>query len=165
VSIVTSYLRRARGIVGTGATWGLVSAAAGGLLGGLTGLLIGLPSTVPVYAAMLATVFGFFGLLSGGVFATIFTILEGGRSLEGLCPFRAAAWGALAGIAVPFLLVAVRRDLVLSQVWDGVYIGSVVLGSLGSVAGTATVLTAQRTEGELEAPARAPSLPRSPAAT
>ena len=85
------FLRRFRGIIGTGLTWALGWAG----IFAVVGLVFGAYS-VP----RLALVGGFVGLAAGGAFAVILSITERRRRLEDLSLWRMALWGGLGGLLV-----------------------------------------------------------------
>ena len=104
-----SLVRRLRGLVGTALTWGGI------------GALIGIPAFVivmrpwPLSAIRwerFATLFGkwevvafAWGAAGGLAFALAFIALERSRRLSQLSLTRVAVWGALAGAALPAILV------------------------------------------------------------
>lgn len=88
-----TFLRKLRGIVGTGLTW----AAGWGVLFG--GIFASLGS--PLGAVLEAVVGGaFLGLFAGGSFAIILSIAERRRTLEELSLRRIALWGGIGGMSL-----------------------------------------------------------------
>ena len=85
------FLRRLRGIIGTGITWAIGWAGIFGVVGAIFGAY-----SVP----RLALVGGFTGLIAGGAFAVILSITERRHRLEDLSLWRTALWGGLGGFLV-----------------------------------------------------------------
>jgi hypothetical protein len=96
------FLRRLRGILGTGLTW-----AVGWPIVNLAfGLLVGLP---PRFLGPIAISSLFSGFLAGGTFAVILSIVERRHTLEDLSLKRTAVWGGIGGTllraaVLPFVL-------------------------------------------------------------
>ena len=96
------FLRRLRGIIGTGLTW-----AIGWPIVNLGfGILIGLP---PRFLGPIAISSLFSGFLAGATFAVILSIVERRHTLEDLSLKRTALWGGIGGIllraaVLPFVL-------------------------------------------------------------
>ncbi|HYW06811.1 MAG TPA: hypothetical protein VE913_07635 [Longimicrobium sp.] len=114
-SRVLATLRRLRGVGGTAVAW----ATAWAVLGVIPSVAIQafwfarrsdeLPSAWAV-AGMVAGGLAFWaawGAISGVVFATAMTMRERHRTVDELPTHRAATWGALAGLTIPLLSLAV----------------------------------------------------------
>ena len=86
-----AFLKRLRGIIGTGLTWALGWAGLFGVAGAIFGAY-----SIP----RLAFIGGFMGLIVGGAFAVILSITERRHSLEDLSLWRTALWGGLGGFLV-----------------------------------------------------------------
>jgi len=102
-----SFLRKLRGVLGTGITWAAAWSVVGTILQGglaLFGILRApdLPTTPLVWGLM-----GFYG---GSMFGVLLSLTEGRRTLEGLRIGRVAVWGALAGFAIPIVYNLMRGD-------------------------------------------------------
>jgi fucose permease len=102
------FLRKLRGVLGTGLTWGVLWAA----IGLAVGLIIGVadpdsidPGEEPV---VIAGFVGIVGFVSGVTFGTILSIAEGRKSILDLSLSRAALWGILGSAVLP--LVAGKID-------------------------------------------------------
>jgi hypothetical protein len=140
------FLRRLRGIIGMGLTWGAglgVVGSAIGLLGFLTG---------DGFVTALALTGAFVGFVAGSSFGTILSLTEGGRGLADLSLKRVALWGGLGGA-----LVACATNLIGGGglVWDFV-VTLTVLGaglSSGSVAMAKRAHRKELSMGEDELPA------------
>jgi hypothetical protein len=82
------------------------------------------------------------GFVAGAIFGGLFGITEHGRTLEQMSFARFALWGALAGLAVAALVLALSHDEVRDLArWIKVVAG--LLGGLGLVGGVATLALAR----------------------
>lgn len=106
-------LRRIRGAIGMGLTWGVAWLCAGLVL-----LLIVGPDAADVPFPL---GFGMFGFLAGATFSGIIGILEGSRRFDQMSIPRFAGWGAVGGLLLSgvFALAAglVGEYLVLGPVF------------------------------------------------
>ncbi len=142
------WLRRMRGILGIGAIWGLPASIVGAVGGIVASVLGGGPVLGSAVWGSVA-VGGLFFLL-GGAFATALTITEGRRTLDDLSPWRAAAWGGLAGAGVlaMMLLASFGLDFAVllgdPQLLLGILAGFGSYGVLGAVLAGGTVAVARR---------------------
>jgi len=98
------WIRKGRGILGTGVVWGTL----GGVVGVVWALIGSMTDPAPLSEWLLSLGLGFsgFGFLAGTGFAATLSLLDGRRTLRELSTARAAAWGGLAGFALPLALVA-----------------------------------------------------------
>jgi hypothetical protein len=119
------FLRRLRGVIGTGLTWALGWAGFFGVLGVIFGAY-----SVP----RLALVGGFMGFIAGSAFGVILSITERRHRLEDLSLWRTALWGGLGGLLVAgsFNLLGGSGGLVWSFVATMAFSGAV--SSAGPVA-------------------------------
>jgi FtsH-binding integral membrane protein len=85
------FLRRIRGAIGMGLTWG----AAWGAAGSVPRWLFGFNADVPF-----PLVFGVLGFIAGVTFFAVLVVTEGRRSLDEMSLPRFSAWGALGGLLV-----------------------------------------------------------------
>jgi hypothetical protein len=96
------FLRRIRGVIGTGLIWALGWAPLGALFVALT------VDRTPLarYIALGAINGAIQGFLVGGSFAVVLSVVERHKQLEELSLGRVAAWGALGGflLGIPFTL-------------------------------------------------------------
>lgn len=86
---MTSWLRRVRGAVGIGLTWGLAWFGAGLIL------MLAFPGAADVPFPLL---WGAFGFIGGVIFAAVMGAIEGRRSFDQLSLPRFAGWGGLGGL-------------------------------------------------------------------
>jgi len=141
---MSDFLRRVRGTLGIGATWG----AAWGSIFGVLALIIGLvdPGSIDPGEGPLVVIGtgALFGLVSGAVFGTALAPAERGKAILDLSLGRAALWGALATAAYP-LLTPVDNSMLF------------LLCPLGAALGAGSVAMAKRVE--LAARPEPPELP------
>lgn len=139
-----TLLRRLRGALGVAVTW----AIGWGVVMFVIGTVISIvdpPSIDPGEEPWrLALIVAPVGAISGAVFALVFAVAERHRRLHDLSGWRAAAWGAIGGAALP-LLTPMNNSIVYN---------TAVLGAL--FAGT-TVAIVRR--AALRAPDRKAKLP------
>ncbi len=138
------WLRRLRGIAGTGAIWG----AAGIALGAVAAPFLSAYGGVSLLQAFLQIGLGsgLAGFVLGSGFATVLTTLEGRSTLDELTPRRAAVCGAMAGAAYP--LVALPVYLLVGGAIPPLPAGA-WLPLLISASGTYGLLTAGLAAGTL----------------
>lgn len=138
-----TVLRRLRGVVAVGLTWGAVWAVFGALLG--VAALVFSPQSVDQGEgpADIARTLGTAGFISGAGFALLLATLERGRSVLEVSMARVAAWGVIGGAVIPLL-----TDVANSQV--------VWTSPLGAALATSALAIARRAErGQLAIPSRA----------
>ena len=87
------FLRRLRGVIGTGLTWALGWAGSIFVVAGLWGIRGG----VLFWAVRTAAIAGF---IAGSAFGVVLSILERHKKLEDLSLWRIAMWGGLGGIVL-----------------------------------------------------------------
>jgi hypothetical protein len=88
------WLRRIRGAIGMGLTWGVAWAAAGMVLAVVTRFQADAPFPL---------VFGVLGFFAGGTFSAFLALTEGRRRFDQMSLPRFAAWGAVGGVALAAL--------------------------------------------------------------
>ena len=91
------FLRRLRGIIGTGLTWALGWAGSVFVLAGL----FGLRWDVIFWAMRNAAITGF---IAGGSFGVVLGVLERHKKFEDLSLWRISLWGGLGGLVLAGLL-------------------------------------------------------------
>ncbi len=94
-----NWRRRVRGAIGMGIIWGFAWLVAGLILLAIVGLDA---ADVPF-----PLFFGFLGFWAGVVFSAIFGSIERGRSVAQMTVPRFASWGAVGGIVLALLVVAI----------------------------------------------------------
>jgi len=83
------WLRRIRGAIGMGVTWGAAWAGAGMVLAVVTGFKADAPFPL---------VFGVLGFFAGVTFSAFLALTEGRRRFDQMSLPRFAAWGAIGGL-------------------------------------------------------------------
>ncbi len=128
---MTDFIRRLRGALGIGVTWGVLWVAFGLVLG----LIIGVfrpeeidPGEGP---GKVLPIFALVGFLSGLGFAGVLSLAERRRTIHELSLGRAALWGLLGGVAIPLLMGTDG-----SMGW--------VTGPMGAIFAAASLATARR---------------------
>ena len=138
-------LRRLRGLLGVGVTWGSLWAG----IGAGIGLAVGVFS--PGAWGLATTIFdwtvgmGLYGLVSGMGFGAVLSVTEGRRTLQELSLRRVAVWGVLGSAAVPLLFGALGTFAAGTTVVDVVQ-AILVTGTLGGIFAPAGVAAAKRAE-------------------
>jgi len=139
-----AFLRRCRGALGIGVTWGAVWAAIFAALAVIIGLVD--PDSIdpgegPIQVAGIGAVFGF---VSGVGFGVLLSLAEGRKAIRDLSLGRAALWGMLGTAAFP-LLTPVNNSMLL------------FVCPIGAALAAASVAVAKR--AELRASPELPKLP------
>ena len=88
------WLRRIRGAIGMGVTWGAAWSGAGIVLAVVTRFRADAPFPL---------VFGVLGFIAGVIFSALLTLTEGGRTLDQMSLPRFAGWGAMGGLLLSAL--------------------------------------------------------------
>ncbi|MEO6525745.1 MAG: hypothetical protein ABIP93_03905 [Gemmatimonadaceae bacterium] len=88
------WLRRIRGAIGMGFTWGAAWSAAGIVLAVVTRFRADAPFPL---------VFGVFGFIAGVIFSALLALTEGSRRLDQMSLPRFAGWGAVGGLLLSAL--------------------------------------------------------------
>ena len=83
------WLRRIRGAIGMGVTWGAAWASAGFVLTVATGFKADAPFPL---------IFGVLGFIAGVTFSAFLALTEGRRRFDEMSLPRFAAWGAVGGV-------------------------------------------------------------------
>ncbi len=126
-------LRKVRGAVGMGLTWGAAWFAAGmGLL-----LVVG-PDAADVPFPL---GFGFLGFLAGCSFSAVLALVDGRRRFHQMSLPRFTGWGALGGLLLSavFVPLALRGD-----VWGGLAVLCPVFTLAGALSAAGTLALARR---------------------
>ncbi|PYO05271.1 MAG: hypothetical protein DMD30_14315 [Gemmatimonadetes bacterium] len=93
-AIMRKWLRRIRGAIGMGFTWGAAWAGAGIVLAVVTRFRADAPFPL---------VFGVLGFIAGVIFSALLALTEGGRTLDQMSLPRFAGWGAMGGLLLSAL--------------------------------------------------------------
>ena len=88
------WLRRIRGAIGMGFTWGAAWSGAGIVLAVVTRFRADAPFPL---------VFGVLGFIAGLIFSALLALIEGGRRLDQMSLPRFAGWGAMGGLLLSAL--------------------------------------------------------------
>ncbi|MFG1691336.1 hypothetical protein ACGF5M_04200 [Gemmatimonadota bacterium] len=127
------FLRRLRGIIGTGVTWAVgwagVSAVAALLVGDLASLF------------EIAALFGITGFIAGCSSATVLSIQEHHKQLEDLSLLRTALWGGFGGMLAAGAFIFLTDP----SLWPFV----AILSLLGAGSSAGTVALARRADTKL----------------
>ena len=86
---MVKWLRRIRGAIGMGVTWGVAWSVAGLLLAIITGFKADAPFPL---------IFGVLGFFAGIIFSVFLALTEGRRSIDQISLPRLAGWGAAGGL-------------------------------------------------------------------
>lgn len=137
-----SFLRRLRGVIGTGLTWAVVWSVAG------TALQAGLALFGVLRAPDLTVtplMWGLMGLYGGILFGGLVSLTEGRETLRDLRVGRVAGWGAIAGFAVPVVYNLLRGDSsAISMV--SLLTNAVIFAPLSAGSAAGMIRLAQRAE-------------------
>ena len=144
-----NLLRKLRGILGTGLTWAVGWAGVWAGLWVVTGNSLGRMLGAATNGAVL-------GLIAGGTFALILSVVERKRTLHDLSLKRVALWGGIGGMAL--LLAFLPTALEFSAIFGGFLTSYVVPlalnGLLGAGSAAGSVALARRGDtdriGEME---------------
>lgn len=124
------WLRRIRGAVGMGLTWGIAWLGAGMILL----LVVGVGAADVPFPLF----FGLLGFLAGATFSGVLTFVEGGRRFDQMSLPRFAGWGGVGGLLLSVIfvsVVALSGDPTLLD--DLVFLGPLfAVAGAGSAAGT-----------------------------
>jgi hypothetical protein len=150
--MMATWLRKMRGVVGTGLIWGLPGAVVGAIGGVVASVFGGAPllGTIAYGGFVLGGTF----FLLGTSFAALLALGEGRRTLDELTPWRAAAWGAVAGGVAPFLALLILEPgtaVLLSdpRLLTAFLAASGSYGALTAAMAAGTIAVARRAPGQL----------------
>lgn len=140
-----NLLRRLRGLLGVGITWGAAWSGIGAVIGAVVGIVW--PDVWAFGNPVLdwAVGMGLYGLVSGAGFAGLLSLGEGRKTLRQLSLGRVAIWGVLGSALVPLGFGAVGA-FVANTTWLDILQAMVVTGGLGGVFAPGTVALAKRAE-------------------
>lgn len=139
------FVRRLRGLLGVGLTWG----ALWSMIGAGVGMAIGIVApgvwemTNPILKWTVGM--GLYGLVSGVGFGSLLALREGRKTLFDLSLRRAAIWGVAGAAAVPLLFGALGAFEVGTTTAE--VLGAIlVTGVLGGTFAPAAIAIARRAE-------------------
>ena len=142
---MNSFVRKLRGLLGVGLTWGALWSVIGAGVGLVLAVL------VPDAWGWTARVFewalgmGLYGLVSGVGFGSLLALREGRRTVLDIPLRRAAIWGVVGSAAVPLLFGALGTFELGTTTAD--VLGAIlVTGVLGGTFAPAAVAIARRAE-------------------
>jgi len=95
------WLKRIRGVLGTGLIWAAAWAGVGAILGLLE--VLGPPFMDPLGGLVGAVSFGVAGFIAGASFSMVLGITEGRRRFDEMSLPRFVFWGALGGLLLSML--------------------------------------------------------------
>ena len=101
-----NWIRRLRGAMGIGVSWGIVWGMVGGVLEAIFGLPLGASGAAIVVREFLRgfIAFGFVGFIGSGAFSLALSLDGRRRSFSEMSAFRFALLGGLAGLGVGLAL-------------------------------------------------------------
>ncbi len=138
-------LRKLRGLLGVGVTWGAVWAVVGSVVGVVYGLVA--PDLWqwgnPILDWTLGM--GMYGFVSGVGFGKLLALAEGRRRLDELSLPRVAMWGVLGSAAVPLLFAAAGLFSVTTT-WVDVVSAMGLTALLGGLSAPGAIALARRAE-------------------
>lgn len=105
---MSRWLRRLRGFLGVGVTWGVGWSALGALIMSIV-LLLDPASIDPGDFTGMVGIFFTLGVISGSVFSLALALVESRKSIRDLSTGRMAAWGAVGASLLP-LMTPVPND-------------------------------------------------------
>ena len=138
-------LRRLRGLLGVGLTWGALWSAIGAGIGLVITIVRPDPFalTNPIFVWALGM--GLYGLVSGVGFGSLFSLREGRKTILDLSLRRAAIWGVLGAATVPLLFGALgtfEAGTTVAEVVGAILVTAI----LGGTFAPASITIARRAE-------------------
>ncbi len=140
-----SFVRRIRGLLGVGLTWGALWSA----IGAGVGVVIGIVSpevwgwTNPIFEWAFGM--GLYGLVSGVGFGSLLALREGHKTILDLSLRRSVIWGVLGAAAVPIVFGALGAFAAGTTTAD--VLGAILMtGVLGGTFAPASIAIARRAE-------------------
>jgi len=130
------WVRRIRGAIGMGLSWGAAWFGAGILLARLPGFESDLP---------FALLFAPLGIASGMIFSGILVVSARGRGLDRMSLPRFAGWGAVGGLVLSGIFV-VGAVLGGENVWERVLVLGPMLALAGATCAAGSLAVARRAE-------------------
>ena len=129
-----TWVRRIRGAIGMGLTWGAAWSVAGFVLARVPGFSSDLP---------FAILFAGLGFVSGIMFSGILTAIESGRGQDRLSLPRCAGWGAAGGVLLSGMFAAAAA-LGGRSAWGELLLFGPALTIAGAVSAAGSLAVARR---------------------
>ncbi|MFN0112176.1 MAG: hypothetical protein ACKVZH_25225 [Blastocatellia bacterium] len=109
-------LRKLRGVVSIGLTWGIVWTVIFAIIATIIGIVD--PDSIDTgeEPAIIGLMGGAFGLVAGVVFGALLAVAESGRAIRNLSLPRAAIWGVLGSAVFPLLAGKYNQVLVMCPI-------------------------------------------------
>ena len=135
--------RKIRGLLGVGATWGVLWGGIGAAIGFLIGIVRPEAWIMENPVVVWGIGMGLYGVVSGVGFGGLLSLREGSKTLRDLSLRRVALWGVLGSAAVPLLFLGMYdAGTTLADI-----VGSIlVTGAMGGVFAPGSVAIARRAE-------------------
>ena len=130
------WVRRIRGAIGMGLTWGAAGFGAGILLARVSSFDVDLP---------FALLFAPLGFLAGIIFFGILMVMEGRRGFDRMSLSRFAGWGAVSGLLLSGIFV-VAASLGGETLGGEVLVLGPVLAMVSAVCAAGSLAVARRAE-------------------
>lgn len=159
---MTKWLQRLRGALGMGLTWAVGWAPVGAITGWITGMVFGFP--LVGIALNYTVMFGFLGFVGGGIFSAFLSLAEGHRLFNQLSSPRFVTWGALGGVLLGGMAVALGLVGLQFSPFGALITGVAALLGAGSAAGTLAIARAGETPTLIRGDAPQPVLAPRPGA-
>ena len=136
------WLKRIRGAVGMGLTWAAVWGGVGALIEVVT-MVLGISSAIAVLE--LAAAFAIMGFIGGAAFSVVLGIAEGRRRFDEMSLLRFAGWGAVGGLLIMALVLAVSASAP-GVTLPFVLVAGVVGALMGAVSAAGSLALARRAD-------------------
>lgn len=133
------WLRRVRGAIGMGFTWGAAWSVAGVVLAAITGFKADAPFPI---------IFGVLGFGAGIIFSACLSLTDGRRRFDQMSLRRFAAWGAMGG-----LLLAAIFSKAASLGWGDVLMIAPTFALASAICASGSLAVARRAERRELSPA------------
>ncbi len=144
------WLKRIRGALGMGLTWAAVWAGVGALIPLVSGLFsVGGFAVVLFGEFVMVATYGMLGFVGGAAFSVVLGITEGRRRFDEMSLPRFAGWGAVGGLLLSVLTVAMGIAMGGAiTLGNWIFMGTMPLLAAGSAAGS-LALARRADDGEL----------------
>ncbi len=139
------WLKRIRGVLGTGLTWAAAWSVVGTIIWGVPYVIGGSPFGLVAGLVTFFVTFAVMGFIGGAALSVVLGIAEVRRSFEQRSLPRFAAWGAVGGLLLSMLMFTNGEGFTLANV---IGVGVTALMTAGSAAGS--LVLARRADPLLE---------------